>query len=359
MKIISVVGARPQFVKLAPLCVELKKHKEIEHIIVNTGQHYDYNMSKLFFDELSIPEPKYHLDVGQGNQGYQTGEILKKCEEIYLNEKPDLVIVFGDTTSTIGGALSATKLHIKVMHIEAGLRSYDKTMPEEINRVMTDHIADYLICPTKEAKKNLCKEGIIKGVFVVGDIMIDSIIQGLKIAGIKSNILDKLNLKPKEYLLATIHRQSNTDIKENLVALVDAFCTIDKKVLLPLHPRTEKMLKQYNLYEKLKEKVTIIEPVGYFDMLLLEKNADKILTDSGGIQKEAYFFKVPCVTLRDTTEWVETVNEGWNVIVSTNKAKIIDAVNNFVPNIENYTNVYGTGNATKKIVKIILSSDVK
>ena len=356
MKIISVVGARPQFIKLAPLCVELNKHKEIEHLILHTGQHYDYNMSKLFFDELRLPEPKYHLEVWQGNQGYQTGEIIKKCEEIYLQEKPDLVIVFGDTTSTLGGALAASKLHIPIAHIEAGLRSYDKTMPEEINRVLTDYLSTYLFCPTKTAVKNLKKEGINKGVFVVGDIMVDSLVQSIKIAEAKPSILSKLNLISKNYYLATIHRQSNTDIKENLQSLVDSLCSIKGVVVLPLHPRTEKMLKQFNLYEKLKTKIIIIEPVGYFDMLILEKNAKMILTDSGGIQKEAYFFKVPCVTLRDTTEWVETIEDGWNILVHCDQSKILNAVKNFKPNIKLYKQRYGNGKAANTIIKKLLEN---
>jgi len=353
MKIISIVGARPQFIKLAPLCLELSKRKEIEHIIVNTGQHYDYNMSKLFFDELGLPEPKYHLEIGVGNQGYQTGEIIKKSEEIYLQEKPDLVVVFGDTTSTLGGALAASKLHIPIVHVEAGLRSYDKTMPEEINRIIVDQISTLLFCPTKVTVKNLKKEGVTNGVFVVGDIMIDSLVQGIKIAETKQSILSKLNLMSQNYYLTTIHRQSNTDIKENLQNLVDTLCSIDGIVVLPLHPRTEKMLKQFNLYTKLKEKVMLIEPVGYFDMLVLEKNAKMILTDSGGIQKEAYFFKVPCVTLRDTTEWVETIEDGWNVIAGTDKTKILNAINNFEPNLSKHKNIYGSGKASKKIVEIL------
>ncbi len=352
MKIISIVGARPQFIKLAPLCMEINIQKEIEHIIINTGQHYDYNMSKLFFEELGIPEPKYHLEVGPGLQGYQTGEIIKKCEEIFVREKPDLVVVFGDTTSTLGGALAASKLHIHVAHIESGLRSYDKTMPEEINRVLVDHVSDYLFCPTKNAVKNLKKEGIIKNVFIVGDIMIDALVQGIKIAETKQSILLKLGLKPKEYYLVTIHRQSNTDNKENLQSLVDALCSIKSAVVLPIHPRTEKMLKQFRLFNKLNNAIKIIPPQGYFEMLLLEKNARMILTDSGGVQKEAYFFKVPCLTLRDTTEWIETVNEGWNVIVGTGRTKIQNATNNFNLSFENYKHSYGVGNAAEKIVEI-------
>jgi len=265
-------------------------------------------MNKVFFDELRIPEPDYHLGVGSGSHGYQTGEILKRTEEVLLKEAPDLVLVFGDTNSTLAGALAASKLHIKIGHIEAGLRSFDRRMPEETNRVLTDHCSDLLFCPTETAVENLKTEGIENGVYLTGDVMVDALQENIKIAEQKSKILDRLSLKPEAYYLATIHRPENTDDFEKLKSIVDAFCEI-KKLVFPCHPRTEKLLKQCGLWDMLTKKIKVIKPVGYLDMLILEKNAKKILTDSGGIQKEAYILKVPCITLRENTEWVETIED--------------------------------------------------
>ena len=349
MKIVSIVGARPNFIKLAPVSKELRK--EFDEIIVHTGQHYDYEMNKLFFDELGIPEPDYHLGVGSGSQGYQTGEMLKRTEEVLTKEKPDMVLVFGDTNSTLAGVLAAVKLHIKAAHIEAGLRSRDKKMPEEINRVLTDHCSDLLFCPTETAVKNLKNEGIAKGVYLTGDVMVDALQENIKIAEKKSKILDVLNLNPEEYYLATVHRAENTDDFSRLKSIVDAFCEI-RHIVFPCHPRTEKCLKEYGLWNKLKNMIKVIKPVGYLDMLMLEKNARKILTDSGGVQKEAYIFKVPCITLRETTEWVETVEDGWNVLVSADKERIVKMVKKFEPN-KNQREVFGDGNASKDIKRIL------
>jgi len=348
MKIVSIVGARPNFIKLAPVSKELRK--EFDEIIVHTGQHYDYEMNKLFFDELGIPEPDYHLGVGSGSQGYQTGEMLKRTEEVLTKEKPDMVLVFGDTNSTLAGALAAVKLHIKAAHIEAGLRSRDKKMPEEINRVLTDHCSDLLFCPTETAVKNLKNEGIAKGVYLTGDVMVDALQENIKIAEKKSKILDVLNLNPEEYYLATVHRAENTDDFSRLKSIVDAFCEI-RHIVFPCHPRTEKCLKEYGLWNKLKNMIKVIKPVGYLDMLMLEKNARKILTDSGGVQKEAYIFKVPCITLRENTEWVETVEDGWNVLVGANGGAIIKMANGFEPKVEQ-RDVFGSGDASGRIVKI-------
>jgi UDP-N-acetylglucosamine 2-epimerase (non-hydrolysing) len=325
--------------------------KEFDEVIIHTGQHYDYEMNKVFFDELRIPEPDYHLGVGSGSHGYQTGEMLKRIEEVLIKEKPDLVLVFGDTNTTLAGALAASKLHIKVGHIEAGLRSFDRRMPEETNRVLTDHCSDLLFCPTETAVKILGTEGIENGVHLTGDVMVDALQENIKIAEQKSNVLDLLSLKPKEYYLATIHRPENTDVFEQLKSIVDAFCVIEK-IVFPCHPRTEKLLKQFGLWDKLTEHVKVIKPVGYLDMLMLEKNAQKILTDSGGIQKEAYIFKVPCITLRETTEWVETVEDGWNVLVGANKEKIVKMANDFEPEGEQRA-VFGSGDASEKITKVL------
>lgn len=348
-KIASIVGARPNFIKCAPLSREIRK--EFNEVIIHTGQHYDYEMNKVFFEELNIPEPDYHLDVGSGSHGYQTGEMIKRIEEVLLKEEPDLVLVYGDTNSTIAGALAASKLHITVAHIESGLRSYDKSMPEEINRILTDHCSDILFCPTETSADNLKREGVMNGVHLTGDVMVDALKENIKIAEKKERILDEIDLKSKEYYLATIHRAENTDDFERLENIVDAFCEIGNLVF-PCHPRTEKSLKGFGLWDRLVENTRVIRPVGYLDMLMLEKNARKVLTDSGGVQKEAYIFKVPCITLRDNTEWVETVEDGWNVLVGADEEKIVKGVNEFEPG-NKQRNVFGDGDASKRIVKII------
>ena len=350
MKIVSVVGARPNFVKLAPVSKELRKKKH-EEIVIHTGQHYDYEMNKIFFDEMGIPEPDHHLGVGSGSQGEQTGEMLKRIEDVLMDESPDLVLVFGDTNTTLAGGLAACKLHIRVAHIEAGLRSYDRRMPEEINRILTDHCSDLLFAPTRTAVENLMKEGITEGVYLTGDVMVDALKENIKIAERESIILDELNLKIKRYYLATIHRAENTDDFNNLGNIVDTFCEMEDLVF-PCHPRTEKSLKTFGLWDKLRRKVKVIKPVGYLDMLMLERNANKILTDSGGVQKESYIFKVPCITLRNTTEWVETVEDGWNVLTGSDKEKIMKMANNFEPEGEQ-RNIFGEGDASEKIIKII------
>jgi len=324
-KILSIVGARPQFIKLAPLSKLLRKsgHRDI---ILHTGQHYDENMNAIFFKELEIPEPDYNLGIGSGCHGEQTGKMLMEIEKVLLREKPDLVIVYGDTNSTVAGALASSKLHLPLAHVEAGLRSFNKRMPEEINRIVADHLSDVLFCPTETAVKNLEKEGITKGVYLVGDIMFDALIHFSKISEKKSKILEKLNLKPKSYYLATVHRAENTDNCERIKNILTAFSKLDKPVVFPIHPRTKKMVENFSL-KHLLEKMQVIEPVGYLDMIKLEKNAKAILTDSGGVQKEAFWLKVPCITLRDETEWIETVKYGWNRIVGTDCERIINTVN--------------------------------
>jgi UDP-N-acetylglucosamine 2-epimerase (non-hydrolysing) len=349
MKIASIIGARPNFVTCAPLSGEIRK--EFDEVIIHTGQHYDYEMNKVFFDELKIPEPDYHLDVGSGSHGEQTGEMLKRTEEVLIKETPDLVLVFGDTNTTLAGALAAVKLHMKVAHVEAGLRSFDRLMPEEINRVLTDHCSDLLFCPTETAVKNLKTEGISIGVYLTGDVMVDALQENIEIAERNSKILDKFGLKPQEYHLATLHRAENTDDIYKLKSIVDAFCEFEN-VIFACHPRTEKHLKLDGLWDMLTKKIKVIKPVGYLDMLLLEKNAKKILTDSGGVQKEAYIFKVPCITLRENTEWVETVEDGWNVLVGANKDKIIKMVNEFESK-SGQRDVFGCGDVSERITEII------
>ena len=349
MKIISIVGARPQFIKCAPVSTELrKKHEEI---LIHTGQHYDNELSAVFFEELEIPKPDYNLGVGSGLHGGQTGKILIAVEKVLLKEAPDMVIVYGDTNSTLAGALAAAKLPIKLAHVEAGLRSFDRRMPEEINRVLTDHASDILFCPTQTAVENLKKEGVV-GIYNVGDVMFDALLHNKEIAENKSTILEDSGLGHKQYLVATIHRPSNTDDKRNLQNIVDAFCEVDETIIFPVHPRTAKYLEEYGLYEKLKKHAKLIKPLGYLDFLKLMAHARKILTDSGGVQKEAYMLKVPCITLRTNTEWIETVEDGWNVLVGVNKERIIRMVNEFVPDIMQ-RNVFGDGKASGRVVKIV------
>jgi UDP-N-acetylglucosamine 2-epimerase (non-hydrolysing) len=353
IKILCVVGARPNFIKIAPLLEKFKRYKRIKPVLVHTGQHYDFEMSKVFFQELKIPKPDYNLEVGSGTHAWQTAKIMEKLEPVILKEKPDLVIVVGDVNSTLAGALTAAKLHIPVAHIEAGVRSFDMSMPEEINRVLTDRISTFLFCPTKTAVENLKKEGIKKGVYNVGDITYDTFLKYIGIAQKKSQILKKLNLKPKSYLLLTLHRPSNVDNLENLKNILEAIGKSGEKVVFPVHPRTKKQLKKFkHLITYKLTNFRFIDPVGYLDMLCLEKNAKKIITDSGGVQKEAYWVKVPCITLRNTTEWVEIIKSGWNILVATNKEKIIKAIKNFNPKRKQFK-YFGDGRTAKKIVKIL------
>jgi len=353
-KFLIIVGARPNFVKIAPLYAEFKKYKEIKPVLVHTGQHYDFEMSQIFFQELKIPKPDYNLGVGSGSHAWQTAKVMEKLEPVILKEKPDLVIVVGDVNSTLAGALVAAKLNIPVAHIEAGLRSYDKTMPEEVNRVLADHISDFLFCPTKTAVENLKKEGIVKGVYNVGDIMYDTFLKGIKIARRKSKILEKLNLKPKTFLLLTVHRPSNVDNLENLREILKAMQESGEQTVFPAHPRTEKQLKKLKL-EIRNWKLRIIPPVGYLDMLRLEKNAKKILTDSGGLQKEAYWSKIPCITLRKKTEWVETVKSGWNILVGASPRLIKKAIREFEgKKSADRISPFGNRKTAKNIINILL-----
>jgi UDP-N-acetylglucosamine 2-epimerase len=354
MKIISVVGARPQFIKHAPLSKELAKTHQCK--LIHTGQHYDYNMSKVFFDELGIPKPDFELEVGSGTHAYQTGMMLIRIEEILMKENPDLVLIYGDTNSTLAGAISSAKLHIKIAHVEAGVRLFDKSSPEEINRQVADYCADYLFCPTQTAVDNLKHEGITQGVYLTGDVMVDAINLNKKIAE-KSNILDLLQLKNKQYILVTLHRPLNTDTQdrlENIINILINLQELGETIVFPIHPRTEKMLTAFGDIESLKKKVKLIEPLGYIEFLKLQNHAKTIITDSGGIQKEAYILKVPCITLMDNTPWVETVLDGWNILVGDDKAKIIDAVKNFHPSDQKHSERFGKGNAST-IIKNILA----
>ncbi|MCX8206704.1 MAG: UDP-N-acetylglucosamine 2-epimerase (non-hydrolyzing) [Methanothrix sp.] len=351
MKVASVVGARPNFVKLAPLSRALRER--FHEVIVHTGQHYDYEMDRIFFDEIGIPEPDHHLGVGSGSHGRQTGEMLARIENVLMKEMPDAVVVFGDTNTTLAGALAAAKLHITLVHVEAGLRSYDRRMPEEINRVLVDHCSDILSCPTKTAVDNLRREGIVDGVYLTGDVMVDAMNLCMEISR-RSNVLERLELRPKEYILATLHRAENTDDEARLREIIGAFQDIGNSLVFPCHPRTERRLRDLGLWDSLRECIKVIKPVGYLDMLQLERNALRILTDSGGVQKEAYILRVPCVTLRDRTEWVETVNDGWNVLAGASRGSIVRHATGFVPT-RPQTHVFGDGDASRRIVDLMES----
>ncbi|AFQ46144.1 non-hydrolyzing UDP-N-acetylglucosamine 2-epimerase [Desulfosporosinus meridiei] len=346
MKIATVVGARPQFIKAASVSRVLRNdHQEI---LIHTGQHYDTNMSDIFFDELHIPRPDFHLGIGSGRHGAQTGAILEKVEEVLIRETPDALLVYGDTNSTLAGALAASKLHIPVIHIEAGLRSFNRRMPEEINRVLTDHLSSCLSCPTETAVKNLKAEGITEGVSQDGDVMYDAFLYNLELAKERSTILQTLNLDPKSYILCTIHRAENTDDPARLTQILKALAKISTPVVLPLHPRTRKIVQELGL-SSLLEKVKVLEPVGYLDMITLEAQSQKLLTDSGGVQKEAYFAAVPCITMRDETEWVETVDVGWNRLTGADEEKILEAVEKFSPPADR-PGIFGDGQAAEHIV---------
>ena len=381
MKMVTIVGARPQFIKAAAVNRAIqrlnKRKKRIKEILVHTGQHYDILMDKVFFDELELPRPLYHLGVGSGSHAKQTGLMLERIEAVLRIERPEVVVVYGDTNSTLAGALAAAKLNIPVAHVEAGLRSYDRTMPEEINRLLTDHLSAFLFCPTDQAVQNLLKEGIEDGktrsVKNVGDVMYDSILYYSKIAEKKSTILNDLNLcfstpnselpacpagrRTLNYYLVTLHRAENTDDPKRLRSILKALDELGRRVpiILPLHPRTKKVMNGYRLFSKFKN-VRWIEPVSYLNMLKLEKNAKAILTDSGGVQKEAYWFRIPCVTLRDETEWVETVWSGWNNLVGTDPRKIVEEINQLEKRrlAEKKKRIFGDGRASGEIVRILM-----
>lgn len=354
MKVVTIVGARPQFIKAGTLSREIQKHNNIEEIIIHTGQHFDINMSDVFFKEMNIPVPKYNLNINGKDHGAMTGQMLEKLEVILKQENPDWVLLYGDTNSTLSGALAASKLNIKIAHIEAGLRSFNMKMPEEINRIITDRLSTILFCPSSIALKNLNKEGfpnkIINGLqlmYNVGDVMQDGALYYSKLA--KRPVVD-IN---EEFILATIHRAENTNDVKRLTSILEALVLIasEKKVVIPIHPRTKKII----LKNKIKtNNITFLDPVGYLEMVWLIKNSTLVMTDSGGLQKEAYFFEKPCITLRDETEWIELVNNKFNVLVGADKKLIIEAYRSFKFN-ENFTvELYGGGKASQKIVNTLL-----
>ena len=360
-KIITIVGARPQFIKAAVVSRAIgewnKEHRtQIEEIIVHTGQHYDVNMSDVFFEEMSIPRPAYNLHVGGGTHGANTGRMLEKIEQVLLDENPNAVLVYGDTDSTLAGALAAAKLHIPVAHVEAGLRSFNMNMPEEINRILTDRVSSYLFCPTDTAMDNLRHEGydnFVVNMVNIGDVMLDASLfyRGQnKVSDGIHHLVDTLG----SFYLATVHRAENTDSEVRISAIMRALEKISlyKKVVLPLHPRTKKILAAHNI--QLKNIVTI-EPVGYFDMLYLESHCDAVLTDSGGVQKEAFFFQKPCITLRDETEWVELVKHGYNCLAGADEEKILSAEIRLRGGAMEFKHeLYGDGHAGNKIVEFLM-----
>lgn len=356
-KIVTILGARPQFIKASIVSKKINK-EHIPEVIIYTGQHYDKNLSELFFKELNLPEIKYNLKIGSSTHARQTGEMLIKIEEILLKEKPDVVLVYGDTNSTLAGALAASKIHIPVAHVEAGLRCFNKQLPEEINRILTDNISDILFAPTSTAKKNLKKENITKGVYLVGDVMYDLFLEMKEIINEK-NILVKFKLCPKKFILATIHRAENTDSKENLKEIWNALKEISRtniKVIFPIHPRTFKALKNFNLLNnKTPDNLILIQPISYKEMFTLEKNAKLIITDSGGVQKEGYFHKTQCLIVRGETSWSELVQTGWNKLTGANKKSIYEeSIKRFNSNIsKKWESFYGQGDASDKVVSII------
>jgi len=347
-KIVTVVGARPQFIKAAVISrlIRGEYSDRFEEILVHTGQHYDENMSDIFFREMDIPKPDINLEIGSGTHGKMTGRMLEKIEEVLLSENPDLLMVYGDTNSTIAGALAASKLHIPVAHVEAGLRSHNMRMPEEQNRILTDHISTHLFCPTDTAVENLKKESLLDGVHRTGDVMLDASLY------YRDKFLESENMDvTDDFILMTLHRAENTDNSERLKAIVKAVNSIDNRLfVLPLHPRTKKMLEEAGLaFEK---HVKVIPPIGYKDMLRLEAECDAVLTDSGGVQKEAYFFGKPCITMRDQTEWVETVETGWNKLTGAESDKISSALSS-INRPKERPDLYGTGDSGKEILNII------
>jgi len=373
MKLVSIVGARPQFVKAAMVSSAMRQHNaqsssslQIQHCLIHTGQHYEHKLSGVFFDQLPLPKPDHFLAVGSASHGAQTAAMLERTEAVLLGEKPDAVIVYGDTNSTVAGALAAAKLHIRVAHVEAGLRSFNRRMPEEINRVATDHLSDQLLCPTPLSVKNLEREGITDGVEMVGDVMLDAVLTFRRLAEQRSKVLAQLAIQPGDYVLATIHRAENTDNPEHLGEIVETIVRLGYPVVFPMHPRVRDRLMHSAEYRPIRRvldktpRVIISEPVSYLDMLSLEENARLVLTDSGGVQKEAYFLGVPCLTLREETEWPETLRGNWNRVAGTSSKEVLKLAaslwsrNGAAPRGPRDLGVFGSGKASHRVVRALL-----
>ena len=349
MKVVTIVGARPQFIKAAAVSRSLRR--EHQEVLVHTGQHYDYEMSGAFFDGLELPPPDVNLGVGSRTHGAQTAAMLSGIEEVLLRENPDFLLIYGDTNSTLAGALAASKLSIPIAHVEAGLRSFNRRMPEEINRVVADHLSGLLFCPSETAVEHLGHEGITSGVHLIGDVMLDVLNWAKeRLADQPATTQSRLGLSEKQYILATIHRSENTDTEESLRCVVDALNGIHERVIFPVHPRTRKAISQFGC--ELKPHVELINPVNYLEMVSLVAGARMILTDSGGVQKEAYWLSTPCLTLRGETEWVETVSAGWNLVVGADAKRIHDLASSFKP-AETHPALYGDGRAAEKCVEVL------
>lgn len=359
LKIVTVIGARPQFVKAAAVSREIANHSKIKEVIVHTGQHFDASMSEIFFTEMEIPKPDYSLEINSLGHGAMTGRMMEKIEEVLLKEKPDWVLVYGDTNSTLAGALAAKKLHMRVAHVEAGLRSFNMRMPEEINRILTDRISDLLCCPTDQAVSNLQQEGFDNfpcQIVKTGDVMLDAALYYKTSSSERSMVMERLELKGREFLLCTVHRAENTDDPAALASIIEALNDIAHKlpVIVPLHPRTRKIITAL----RLATEFTVIDPVGYFDMLELLKHAKLVMTDSGGLQKEAYFFGKPCVTLRRETEWVELVESGCNLLTSEDRGSILAGFEHMMLCSADFsTKLYGNGDASVRIVKTLFGNE--
>ncbi len=354
VKIAAIIGARPQFIKAAAIARAFEKpayKKHLSMVWIHTGQHYDFRLSKIFFNELCLPKPKYHLRVGSHSHGMQTSMMLERLEDVLTLEKPDLVMVFGDTNTSLAGAIAAAKLHMPLAHVEAGLRSFDRSMPEETNRIVADRLSELLFCSTKDAVRQLAKEGIKRGVYCVGDVMTDVLLQATK--------QKKIMFSESSYYLATIHRSGNTDDQKRLVAIVRALAELNKKVIWPMHPRTREAIRRNRSARKLlnrKSLIEVIKPLSYFQMIALESSAEGIITDSGGIQKEAFILGVPCVTVRDTTEWTETVLRGRNVLCEPDAHKILLGFRRMRGRWKiNTPSLYGEGDAAEKILNRIMN----
>ncbi|HVW52326.1 MAG TPA: UDP-N-acetylglucosamine 2-epimerase (non-hydrolyzing) [Trinickia sp.] len=351
-KVYSVVGARPQFVKAAVVAHAFARQTNVEHHLVHTGQHFDENMSGVFFNELEIPAPLHQLEIGGLSHGAMTGRMLEQMEAIFMHDRPDVVIVYGDTNSTLAGALAAVKIHIPVAHVEAGLRSMNRAMPEEINRIATDHVSDLLFAPHAAAADQLMAEGIpLSKISTVGDVMFDASLTYSRATDNAPDVLTALGLEPDSYVLATVHRAENTDSRERLEGIVAGFAQVEQPIVLPLHPRTRGKLASFGL--ELPSNVRLIEPVGFRAMLQLERHARCVVTDSGGVQKEAFFMRKPCVTLRDETEWTELVSSGWNVLVGAKAQAIAAAIASATTPVA-WPSLYGQGDASDKIVARVL-----
>ena len=356
-KIVTIIGARPQFIKAAAVSRVIRR--SYNEVLVHTGQHYDKNMSDNFLDELEIPYPDYHLNVGSGNPAKQTAHMMERIEEVLIKEKPDAVLVYGDTNSTLAGALAAVKIYIPIIHIEAGLRSFSKSMPEEINRVLTDHISTLLFCPTDAAVKNLQREGILKGVHKTGDVMCDTVMHYIhNMSSKKAEVfqhLEPLYTKATDLLeqwyLATIHRAENTDTINKLRVILDALESAESRVIFSVHPRIKEYVDILNEENQYKN-ICFVKPMGYKDMLFLTNNAVKVVTDSGGLQKESYIMKTPCVTIRNQTEWIETLEGNFNILAEVDKEDILNKLK-IKPDIEKYTQYYGNGNSSVLICELI------